>query len=56
MLTVIVILLVINILLNLVVGFLIVIALGECGALEKYRFEFEPVILSDEMKYGGDAV
>ncbi len=47
MLTVIVILLILSILLNLAVGFLVIIALGEFGALEKYRFEFGPVISSE---------
>lgn len=54
MLTAIVILLVLNILLNLAIGFLIVIALGELGASKKYRFEFEPVNSSDDMTGGGD--
>ena len=52
MLTAIIILLILNILLNLVIGILIVVALGELGASKKYRFEFEPVILSDDMKHG----
>lgn len=52
MLTVIVILLVLSILLNLAVGILIIIALGEFGALEKYRFELEPVIPTDDVKHG----
>jgi len=56
MLTVIIILLVLNILLNLAIGFLIIVALGELGALEKYRFEFGPVISSDDTKPGGDAM
>ena len=56
MLTVIIILLILNILLNLGIGFVIVIALGELGALEKYRFEFGPVISSDDTKSGGDAM
>ncbi len=56
MLTVIIILLILNILLNLAVGFLVVIALGELGALEKYRFEFGPIISTDDTKPGGDAM
>ena len=56
MLTAIVILLILNILLNLAIGFLVVIALGELGALEKYRFEFGPVISSDDTKPGEDAM
>ncbi len=56
MLTVIIILLVLNILLNLAVGFLVVIALGDLGALEKYRFEFEPVVSIGDTKPGGDAM
>jgi uncharacterized membrane protein YqiK len=56
MLTVIIILLVLIILLNLAIGFLMVIALGELGALEKYRFEFGPVISSDDTKPDGDAM
>ncbi len=56
MLTVIVILLVLSILLNLAVGFLIIVALGELGALEKYRFEFGTIISTDDTKLGGDAM
>ena len=56
MLTVIVILLILSILLNLAVGFLVVIALGELGALEKYRFEFGPIISTDDTKLGGHAM
>ena len=56
MLTAIVILLILNILLNLAIGFLVVIALGELGAMEKYRFEFGPVISSDDTKLGEDAM
>ena len=54
MLTVIIILLILNILLNAAVGFLVIIALGEFGALEKYRFEFGPIISSDDTKLGED--
>jgi hypothetical protein len=56
MLTVIIILLLLNTLLNLAVGFLIIVALGELGASEKYRFEFGPVVSSDDTKPGGDAM
>lgn len=47
MLAVIIILLSLNILLNLAVGFLLVIALGELGTLKKYRFEFGSTISAD---------
>jgi uncharacterized membrane protein YqiK len=56
MLTAIIILLILNILLNLAIGFLVVIALGELGALEKYRFEFGPIISLDDTKPGGDVM
>ena len=56
MLTVIIILLILNILLNLAIGFLIIVALGELGALEKYRFELGPVISSDDTKSGEDVM
>ncbi len=56
MLTVIVILLVSSLLLNLAVGFLVIVALGEFGALEKYRFEFGPVVSSDDTKPSGDTM
>ncbi len=56
MLTVIIILLVLIILLNLAIGFLIIIVLGELGALEKYRFELGPVISSDDIKPDGDTM
>ncbi len=53
MLTVIVILLVLNTLLNLAVGFLNIIVLGELDASKKYRFEFESIISSDLVKHDG---
>jgi hypothetical protein len=56
MLTVIIILLLLNTLLNLAIGFLIIVALGELGASEKYRFELGPVISSDDTKSGEDAM
>ncbi|MBA3786413.1 MAG: hypothetical protein H0X15_12920 [Acidobacteria bacterium] len=56
MLTVIIILLVLIILMNLAIGFLIIIALGELGASEKYRFEFGPVVSSDDSKEKSRAV
>ena len=56
MLTVIIILLVLIILLNLAIGFLMVIALGELGALEKYRFELGPIISSEDIKPDEDAM
>ncbi|MGI8639920.1 MAG: hypothetical protein ACR2MG_08185 [Pyrinomonadaceae bacterium] len=46
MLVIITILLSLNILLNLAVGFLLVIALGELGTLKKYRLEFGPILSS----------
>lgn len=46
MLVIIIILLVLDILLHLAGGFLLLAALGELGALKKYRFEFGPVLSS----------
>jgi len=54
MLTAIIILLILNILLNLAIGILIVVALGELGASKKYRFEFEPFISSDDTTRAGE--
>lgn len=56
MLTVVIILLILNILLNLAVGFLTIIVLGELKATEKFRFEFEPFVLSDNLKPGEDTI
>lgn len=56
MLTIIVILLVLNILLNLAVGILVIFSLGEFGALEKYRFEFGPIVTPDDVKRDEDAI
>jgi len=46
MLVIIIILLSLNILLNLGIGFFLLVALGELGTLKKYRFEFGPVLSS----------
>lgn len=56
MLTVVIILLILNILLNLAVGFLTIIVLGELKATEKFRFEFEPFVLPDNPSQGGDTI
>lgn len=56
MLTAIIILLVLNILLNLAIGIIIVVALGDFGASKKYRFEFEPAASSNDRKHGDDAI
>jgi len=55
MLTAIIILLVLNILLNLAIGIIIVVALGDFCASKKYRFEFEPAASSDR-KHGDNAI
>lgn len=54
MLTVIIILLIFNTLLNLSVGFLIIVALGEFGSLNKFRIEFGDVVRSDDADTGGN--
>ena len=55
MLTAIIILLVLNILLNLAIGIIIVVALGDFGASKKYCFEFEPAA-SNDRKHGDNAI
>lgn len=54
MLTLITILLVLNTLLNLMIGFLLIVLFGELNAVEKFRFEFAPPS-SDETKNCGNA-
>jgi hypothetical protein len=50
MLSAIIILLILNILLNLITGFLCLIVLGHFGGLKSFRFEFEPFVLPDDAK------
>lgn len=52
MLTVIIILLIFNTLLNLSVGFLIIIAIGEFGAFNKFRIEFGNIVRPNDADTG----